>query len=59
MTNREHNNLKRGLELQAEAGLRLFELLEPQATGSGRGYNLVGRIVGILGSVLVAAMASR
>lgn len=46
--------------LQAEAGLRLLELLELQATGSGRGCNLLGRpVVDIVGSVMLAAIASR
>ena len=46
------------LELQAEAGPRSFELLELQATGNGRGCNLLGRTVEIVGSVMLAAIAS-
>jgi len=52
--------MKCGLELQAEVGLHLFELLELQATGSGWGCNLLGRpVVDIVGSVMLAAIASR
>lgn len=42
--------------LPAGAGPRLSEL---QATGSGRGYDLVGGIVDMVGPVLLASVALR
>lgn len=45
--------------LPAGAGPRLSELQELQATGSGRGYDLVGGIVDMVGPVLLASVALR
>jgi hypothetical protein len=51
--------MRDGLELQAEAVPCLFELLELQATEGGRGCNLLGGTVGVVGPVLLAVIASR